>query len=301
MKRVLGKNILMKFTWKLSYSLMLFITITFLAFISFRLSVNNKMIIHLGNGFIFSDFLSWIIKVFSSMDLGTTLSGKPVFGSLLKSFGKTLMLTVSSLIISFSISLILGWYWSNYGKNFAVQTFSRIINLISSIPLFLAAFIIVLLSPYMVIDITSDTVSTIDILIYYLVPIFTLSIFDGFITEMTNFIKIRFDEISSEQFITALEIRGGNIKKHIMKHIIYDLLTIVNSKFVTLIGGAIIIEIIFGWKGIGLQGYNAVYYRDYSLFMGVIIFTTIAIMIFNLTTYIVNHLIKNKYFIDNTN
>lgn len=291
----MNKILLNKILHRLLYSIILFVGILFVAFLLFNYSDNKNSFHGYNTGFILLDFISWISSLITSMNLGYTQNGQPVFEKIFIPGINTLILTFSALAIGFIMSVVIGWYWSNNSKNKWVDTFVRVINVFSSIPLFLAAFVIAYLVHYVIIDIYADSISLSHTIIYYTTPILVLTFFDGFLAEMITFIKIRFDEIRSEQFITALDLRGGNISKHIIKHIFNDLLSVINSKFLTLIGGAIVVEIIFGWRGIGLQGFDAVITRDYSLFMGVLIFTSISIIIFKQIVFILTIIFDKSY------
>lgn len=59
----------------------------------------------------------------------------------------------------------------------------------------------------------------------------------------------------------------------------------------TLFGGAVIIEQIFSWPGLGLITMNAIMGRDYPLIMGVALLTAVVVLVANLITDILYALV----------
>ena len=49
----------------------------------------------------------------------------------------------------------------------------------------------------------------------------------------------------------------------------------------TVVAGAIVVEIVFGYPGLGLETYNAVINRDYFLLQGIFLFIIVGVLIAN--------------------
>jgi peptide/nickel transport system permease protein len=60
----------------------------------------------------------------------------------------------------------------------------------------------------------------------------------------------------------------------------------------TLFGGAVIIEQVFSWPGLGLIAMNAIINRDYPVIMGVCLLTAVVVLLANLITDIVYALVN---------
>jgi peptide/nickel transport system permease protein len=63
--------------------------------------------------------------------------------------------------------------------------------------------------------------------------------------------------------------------------------TVVGLEFGAVLAGALVIEIIFGWPGLGRLFYDAIYRRDFPLLTGSFIFTSIAVVAVNALTDII--------------
>jgi peptide/nickel transport system permease protein len=69
---------------------------------------------------------------------------------------------------------------------------------------------------------------------------------------------------------------------HALKNAILPVITVVGLSIPRLLGGAIIVESIFAWPGIGRLGYDAVLRRDYPTIMGLTMLTATFVMFVNL-------------------
>lgn len=50
----------------------------------------------------------------------------------------------------------------------------------------------------------------------------------------------------------------------------------------SMLGGSIIIESVFGWPGMGLLAYEALFARDLSLLMGILIVSSLMVILINI-------------------
>jgi peptide/nickel transport system permease protein len=55
-------------------------------------------------------------------------------------------------------------------------------------------------------------------------------------------------------------------------------------QFSQLIAGAVVVETVYGWPGIGQLAFNAILRRDHPLLLGILFFSTLMVVIANLIT-----------------
>jgi peptide/nickel transport system permease protein len=72
------------------------------------------------------------------------------------------------------------------------------------------------------------------------------------------------------------------IAKHASRSVLNPLLTVFGLSLGGVIGGAVIVETILGWQGIGELTVTAVRVRDVPLVMGIVVVSTLAVWIGNL-------------------
>ena len=101
-------------------------------------------------------------------------------------------------------------------------------------------------------------------------------------TGMTG-ISILFPSFESEW---ATRSKGISEKRiwihHIFRNSLLSIVTLIGIRFGTLIGGAVIVENVFAWPGLGSLILTAVNSRDYPVILGSVIWIAILVMIVNL-------------------
>jgi peptide/nickel transport system permease protein len=95
-------------------------------------------------------------------------------------------------------------------------------------------------------------------------------------------------EVLHEDYITTLTATGMHpnrvMFKYALKNAILPTVTIFGLSLGYAITGAALVEIVFGWPGIGQLTLNAVFSRDYTLLMGIYIMTSVCIAVMILLT-----------------
>ena len=70
--------------------------------------------------------------------------------------------------------------------------------------------------------------------------------------------------------------------RHAWRNSLIPIITQLGLSFSGLVGGSFIIESIFAWPGIGRLGVEAIRFRDYPVAMGILLISSIMIIIGNL-------------------
>ncbi len=93
------------------------------------------------------------------------------------------------------------------------------------------------------------------------------------------------DTLSAEYVLTA-RAKGLSetlvLWKHVFRNALVPLVTVLGLSLPALIGGALIIETIFSWPGVGALAYNALRQRDYPVQMAVLLMGATAVLAANL-------------------
>ena len=74
------------------------------------------------------------------------------------------------------------------------------------------------------------------------------------------------------------------IFRHAMKNALVPVLTVAGLEIGALLGGAVIIEQVFGWSGVGWLTVQAIFDRDYPLVQTSVLFVTVGLILVNLCT-----------------
>lgn len=93
-------------------------------------------------------------------------------------------------------------------------------------------------------------------------------------------------EVMNEDYVRVARAKGLAervvIVVHVFRNGLLPLITIVTLSLPQLLGGAIIVETIFQWPGLGMLGWRATTTRDYPILMGILLLSATAILVSNL-------------------
>ncbi len=76
--------------------------------------------------------------------------------------------------------------------------------------------------------------------------------------------------------------RGAIIRGHVLRNSSLPVLTVMGYAFGVAMGGAVLIETVFSWPGIGLLLIEAIRNRDNQVVVGVVLFISVAVIVMNL-------------------
>ena len=207
--------------------------------------------------------------------------------------GSTLLLMGTSLIISFIISIPAGIYSAvhRYTKrDYAVVTASF---LGSSIPSFFLSLILIYFFtvrlgwlPSSGMTTTGETSNIMDVIKHMIMPVSVLVV--SLAGTNIRYIRSAVLEILQQDYLRTARAKGighfRTINKHALRNALLPIITVIGMEIPMLFGGAVIVEQIFSWPGLGLITMNAIINRDYPVIMGVCLLTGVVVLIVNLLT-----------------
>jgi len=108
---------------------------------------------------------------------------------------------------------------------------------------------------------------------------------------LTRLVRSTMIEMLSEDYVRTARAKGLRelfvTGRHALPNALIPLVTVVGLQFGYILGGAVVIETIFGWPGLGRELLQAVLDLDLPLIIGVVIVTAVAIAIANLLVDVV--------------
>ena len=108
---------------------------------------------------------------------------------------------------------------------------------------------------------------------YMILPVTVLTF--GSLTSITRFMRSSMLEVLKEDYTRTARAKGLAEKvviyKHALRNALLPIITISGGILSQLVGGAVIIETIFSWPGLGRVGYDAVTQRDYPVSMAILL------------------------------
>jgi peptide/nickel transport system permease protein len=123
-----------------------------------------------------------------------------------------------------------------------------------------------------------------DNLYHLLLPASVLSV--ELMATLTRYTRSAMLEVLHADYVTTARSKGlANltvIGRHAFRNALLPLITIVSLRLPVLVGGAIVVEAVFQWPGMGQLSVQAIQQRDYPVLMGLTIMISIIVLVANL-------------------
>ncbi len=98
-------------------------------------------------------------------------------------------------------------------------------------------------------------------------------------------------EVMGQEYIRTARAKGLReqivIWRHALKNAMIPVSTLIGLQFGSLLGGAFIIETIFGWPGVGRLAVQAIFTRDFPVIHGTVLLVAVAYLLSNLVVDVV--------------
>ena len=103
---------------------------------------------------------------------------------------------------------------------------------------------------------------------------------------MTRYIRAAVIDVASSGYIRTAVSKGLPrrvvVSRHIVRGALVPVLTIAGIQLATILGGVIVVEVVFAWPGLGRLVYDAVAARDYPLIQGAVLLVAVMFIVVNL-------------------
>jgi peptide/nickel transport system permease protein len=214
---------------------------------------------------------------------------QPVTQAILQRLPVTAELGVISLIVSVALAIPLGVLAAGT-RNTPIDWLINVLSLIgTAIPnfvlgLLLILFLAVVIRPFPpggYVPFTQDPLANLRDLV---LPVITLAA--GAVAGNLRQVRASMIEVLSQDYIRTARAKGlrrGRVYfVHGLRNALLPLLTIVGLQAGAILGGAVIIESIFLWPGVGLLAIQSILSKDYPVVQGVVLLSALSYMLVNL-------------------
>ncbi len=102
---------------------------------------------------------------------------------------------------------------------------------------------------------------------------------------MTRYVRSAVLDVTSMSYVRTAKSKGIAPHlvtfRHIVRNALIPVLTIAGIQFATILGGVIVVEVVFAWPGLGNLTYDAVAARDYPLIQGAVLLIAVIFLAVN--------------------
>ena len=238
-------------------------------------------------------YFIWLGQVLKG-NLGVSIKTyQPVSQMIMERLGPTLLLMGVSLAVSLLISIPAGIYSAvrQYSKrDYAVVTASF---LSSSIPGFFLSLLLVYIFNIKLKLLPSSGMITLggsggigDLAAHMVMPVTVLAL--SMAGTNIRYIRSSMLEILQKDYLRTARAKGIGerlvIGRHALRNGLVPVVTVIGMQIPLLFGGAVIVEQLFSWPGLGLMTMSAILSRDYPVIMGVCLLAAVVVLAANLVT-----------------
>ena len=122
-----------------------------------------------------------------------------------------------------------------------------------------------------------------DLATHMVLPVTTLSVY--LITLIARFTRTAMIDALSQDFILVIRAKGVGPRDvlwhHAFRNAMVTTVTVIGLEFGSVLAGAVVVEIVFGWPGLGRLFYDAIYRRDFPLLTGSFMFSAVVVVAVN--------------------
>ncbi|MDP8930917.1 MAG: ABC transporter permease [Actinomycetota bacterium] len=229
----------------------------------------------------FVQYGRWVRRA-ATGDLGESFrSGEPVLGELAERVPATLQIAVPAFLVSLGMALAVGVV-SAVRRNSFTDHASRVGALVGdSVPSFvLGYFLIIVLS----VNLGLLPVAGRGTWAHLVLPSLTLGL--ATTASLMRLTRSSLLDVLGEDYLRTARAMGLRertvILRYALKNALIPVVTLGAIFFGYFVTGAVIVEIVFAWPGVGKYIVDSIFDRDYAVIQGVVVFTGTVFVVINL-------------------
>lgn len=228
-------------------------------------------------------------------------SQKKVTEILAETLPETTVLAVAAIVIATVIGIFLGLFSAIFKDSWMDRTFLVMATSGMALPSFFVGIIFAWLFGFVLADYTglkmTGSLYEVDDLgrgeyiqwSNLILPAITLGIRP--LAVIIQLSRNSFIEVMAQDYIRTARAKGLNfyaiLGKHALKNALNPVLTAISGMFASLMAGAVFIEIIFSWKGIGYEIVTALEKYDFPVVMGSVLVIALIFVLINILVDII--------------
>ena len=123
-----------------------------------------------------------------------------------------------------------------------------------------------------------------DVLHHLILPAATLSLF--YMATYTRLMRASMLEVFGMDYVRTARAKGISerrvVYRHVMRNAVLPMITMLGIQIGSLLGGAVVVEVVFGWPGLGRLAFEAIFQRDFNLLLGILLLSSCLVICVNL-------------------
>jgi peptide/nickel transport system permease protein len=241
--------------------------------------------------------LTYVKKVVT-LDLGRSYrSRRAVADMLFERLPATLLLTGAAYLFALIIGPLLGALAAMRAHTVMDSALMVAALVFYATPIFWVGLILILFfsvnlgwlpafGMYSMIQVKGVWAQTADVLKHLALPAVTLGLF--YVAVYVRLTRASMLETANLEYVKTARAKGlpewRVATAHILRTALIPIITFAGLQAGHLVGGAIVVETVFAWPGIGRLAFDALFQRDYNVLLGVFLLSALMVVFFNMLT-----------------
>jgi peptide/nickel transport system permease protein len=229
------------------------------------------------------------------LDLGYSFrQGMPVLDLILQRLPATLLLMGASIVFAVLAGALLGALAAQRAGRPLDVVISVLALLFFATPLFWIGLMLVLVfsvwldwfpvgGMFTVEAHLTGWAYALDVARHLVLPALTLGLF--YMAVYVRLMRASMIEVRRQDFVRTAVAKGAPARRvltgHVLRNALLPLVTMVGVQASSVIGGAVLVETVFSWPGLGRMAFEALYQRDYNLLLGILLCSSVVVILVN--------------------
>ncbi|HZA96894.1 MAG TPA: ABC transporter permease [Burkholderiaceae bacterium] len=230
------------------------------------------------------------------LDLGYSFRhGAPVSHLILTRLGPTLLLMISVFVLAVTFGVLLGAIAARNLNRWKDGLISMLAVLAYATPVFWAGLMLIVIfsirlgwfptSGYEeVAAFKEGWAHVVDVAHHLVLPAFTLTLF--YLALYTRLMRASVLDQYTMDYVVTARAKGLSerqiARRHVLRNAVLPVLTMAGVQVGALLGGAVVVETVFAWPGLGLLAYESLFARDINLLLGIFFISACLVVVVNL-------------------
>jgi peptide/nickel transport system permease protein len=236
------------------------------------------------------------LKHVVTFDLGYSFRhSMPVTDLILSRLGPTLLLMATVFVLSVAMGALLGSLAARNLNRWRDNMISMLTVLAYATPVFWAGLMLIVVFSIKLGWFPTSGMQEIaafyeggakwrDIAHHLVLPALTLTMF--YLALYTRLMRASVLEQFSMDYVVTARAKGLTerqiARRHVFRNALLPVVTMPGVQAGALLGGAVVVETVFAWPGLGLLAYEALFARDLNLLLGIFFVSTCLVVVVNL-------------------
>ena len=244
----------------------------------------------------------------AQLNLGESIYfNEPVLGLIVERLFATVLLAGTSLLFAVGLGVAIGVYTARRPES-SMSSAATVSSLVGfSTPVFYSAimFIVLFAAKWSLLPVGGiEDVryegnwvgETIDLLQHLILPALSLGII--YLAIYSRLARASMLEVLESDYIRTARAKGARervvVYKHALRNAVIPVITAAGLQVGNLLSGALLVEVVFAWPGIGRLAVDSIFRRDSPTLLGIMIFSSAMVIVANLLTDLVYRLIDPR-------